>query len=45
MEPHADVPGQITLSQCGGGEESDSPVAAEKRHCPLLLPYLLQEEI
>lgn len=45
MEPHADVPGQITLSQCGGGEESDPPVAAEKRHCPLLLPYRLQEEI
>lgn len=46
MEPHADVPGEITLGQCdGGGEESDRPVAAEKLHCPLLLPYRLQEEI
>lgn len=48
MEPHADVPGEITLSQCGGGgggDESDLPVAAEKLHCPRSLPYRLQEEI
>lgn len=46
VEPLADVPAQITLSQCGGGgEESDPPAAAEKRHCPLLLPYRLGEEI